>query len=129
MTKIAYSASVIRCGIDQSHTRIEKSRRILDASYHAIGTARQAINTSRARLQALPERSIDADNKIANHNAIVVMNIDTIAERSDDLIAAYVAARETGDEAGVEVFGKALEIIGRHLAKELGPKAAGVVMN
>ena len=129
MGKIAYSGSAIRSGIDQSRARIEKSRRILEVSYHVIGTARQAINTSRERLRTLPTRSIDAEDQVASPNALVAMDSDTLSEMSNDLIAAYLAAQETGDEAGVEVIGKALEVIGRYIAKKLGPKAAGVVMN
>ena len=54
------------------------------------------------------------------------MDDETISQLVADLTAPYVEARETGDTAGVDIIGKALEIIGRYLAAELGPKGSGV---
>lgn len=75
---------------------------------------------------ALPQKSIDAAEQAVAQDPFLSVDDDTISQFVDDLAAAYAAARETGDDVGVEVYGKALETIGRYLAVEIGPKAAGM---
>jgi hypothetical protein len=61
--------------------------------------------------------------------AILGRDESELEELADDLIAAFKAASAMGDEEGQRLLAVALKLIGRHLAMQVGPKAAGVVMN
>lgn len=52
-----------------------------------------------------------------------------LEEMTDDLIAAFKTASAVGDDDGRALFANALMLVGRHLATQVSPKAAGVVMN
>lgn len=52
-----------------------------------------------------------------------------LEESIDDLITAFKTASALGDEDKRTLFANALMMIGRHLATQVGPKAAGVIMN
>lgn len=52
-----------------------------------------------------------------------------LEEMTDDLIAAFKTASAVGDDDGRALFANALMLVGRHLATQVSPEAAGVVMN
>lgn len=95
---------------------------MIDAPWEAIGA-------SRACGSASSERSTDAAEQAVAQNSLLAADADTVGQFIDDLAAAYAAARETGDDVGLEVYGKALETIGRYLALQIGPKAAGIKLS
>lgn len=63
--------------------------------------------------------------------ALVALGCDEsdLEEMIDDLIAAHRAASAYGDDSERTLFANALMQIGRHLATQVGPRAAGVIMN
>lgn len=52
-----------------------------------------------------------------------------LEEMIDDLITAFKTASAVGDDDRRKFFANALMLIGRYLAMQVGPRAAGVVMN
>ena len=63
--------------------------------------------------------------------ALVVLGRDEshLDEMADDLIAAYQTATAVGDDEMQGLLAGALMQIGRHLATQVGPKAANIIMN
>lgn len=48
---------------------------------------------------------------------------------TDELIEVYQTATACGDDQAVALIGRALKQIGCHIARELGPRQAGVLLN
>ena len=101
----------------------------MSASRLAIGASRQAIRASHSLLQVLPASQTDVVEPGITGISLAGLDAHALNQLVDDFIAAYLKAQATGNEADMEVIGKALEIVGRHLAQTLGPKGAGVVIN
>jgi hypothetical protein len=80
-------------------------------------------------LDKISARSLGDSVPSSRADLLSTMDDEAISEMVDDFITAYLEARDTGDETGADVIQNALKIIARYLAKELGPKEAGVVVN
>lgn len=61
--------------------------------------------------------------------ALLGLSEDDLGDLVDDLIAAHTAARAWGDDEARASTGHALTLIGRYLARQIGPRAAGVALN
>jgi hypothetical protein len=68
-------------------------------------------------------------NAVLQALAILGRDESDLEEMADDLIAAHQAAIAVGDEDTQQLLAGALMQIGRHLATQVSPKAAGVIMN
>lgn len=94
-----------------------------------IDASPDANGVSCARKVILPQRSTDSAEKAVAQYPFLDGDDDSISQFVDDLAVAYAAAREIGDDVGLETYGKALKAIGRYLAFEIGPKAAGIKLS
>lgn len=73
--------------------------------------------------------SSKASNAVLQALAVAGRAESDLDEIADDLIAAYRTAVAAGDDDMRTLLAGALMQIGRHLATQVGPKAAGVIMN
>ncbi len=76
-----------------------------------------------------PETEVVPGNALLQALAALGRDESNLEEMIDDLIAAYKAASAYGDDSERTLFANALMLIGRHLAMQVGPRAAGVIMN
>lgn len=129
MAKSIFTDPIVLNEIEHSRRRLIKSCILLRSSRSIIDASHEAIRRSRVLLRPFHNRIIDITEQPIVQNPFLAMDDGTINQMVADLAAAYVEARETGDAAGVDNLGKALEIIGRYLAAELGPRAAGVKLS
>lgn len=129
MAKRVVGSPSVSSELDQFLKCLEHSRSVLGAPHSMIDASWEAIGVPRACGSAPPERSTDAAEQAVAQNSLLAADADTVGQFIDDLAAAYAAARETGDDVGLEVYGKALETIGRYLALQIGPKAAGIKLS
>jgi hypothetical protein len=88
----------------------------------------------REHLAALKRRApgpISSKPSSAVLEALAVLGRDEshLDEMTDDLIAAYQTATAVGDDELQGLLAGALMQIGRHLATQIGPKAANIIMN
>ncbi|TXN40663.1 hypothetical protein FV227_13990 [Methylobacterium sp. WL119] len=129
MPNRSYKDTAVQLALERSYARIDQARSSVDASRSTMSTSRERINSSRAILDKISARYFDDIVSVSEFYTLSAMDDECISEIVDDFIAAYLESRDTGDETGADVIQNALKIIGRYLAKELGPKDAGVVMN
>ena len=81
------------------------------------------------RTETVRQTAPEPSSAVLTALAILGRDESELEELADDLIAAFKAASAMGDEEGQRLLAVALKLIGRHLAMQVGPKAAGVVMN
>ncbi|TXM73786.1 hypothetical protein FV226_08195 [Methylobacterium sp. WL12] len=129
MPKHVFIDQVVQSELKHSRKRLNHSWGVLQSSRSIIDASREAIRKSRTLLRSLPERSIDGAEQEIVQNPLLAMDDEAISHLVDNLIAAYLEACATGDDTDIETIGKALKIIGTHLASEIGPKAAGMPLS
>ncbi|WP_342165463.1 hypothetical protein [Methylobacterium sp. SD21] len=113
---------------------IETQREITEVFFNTQATFKEvrqhlALLGSRPVERSVPE--IEPEPANAPLQVLVALERDEsdLEEMIDDLIAAYKAASACGDDSERTLFANALMQIGRHLATQVGPRAAGVIMN
>jgi hypothetical protein len=99
--------------LDRARTIQDEVRKHL-ASLRAPTAEQSSLSPSNAVLQAL---------------AVLGRDESHLDEMTDDLIAAYQTATAVGNDELQGLLAGALKLIGRHLATQVGPKAANVIMN
>ncbi|MDP4026850.1 hypothetical protein Q8W71_30080 [Methylobacterium sp. NEAU 140] len=75
------------------------------------------------------KRAAEAPDALAAALAASGLDPDEVTEMTDGLIAAYRSAVAADDSEMMRLLGHALRMIGRGLAQQIGPKAAGVTLN
>ena len=107
-------------------------RELKEVSDHTQKTLK-AVRLHRASLRAEPANQNGSEPAPSDAvlRAISILGRDEsdLEEMTDDLIAAFKTASAVGDDDGRALFANALMLVGRHLATQVSPKAAGVVVN
>ena len=129
MLKRVYSDPIAQGQLDRTDTCLERSRSVLKTFRSLITESREAMRSSRELIKSLPQRSIDGAEQAIARNPLLAMDDETISDLVDDLTASYQMDCATDDDKAMTVTREALKVIGRHLAKEIGPKAAGVPLS
>ncbi|MCJ2037369.1 hypothetical protein MKK55_00075 [Methylobacterium sp. J-059] len=129
MPNRAYNDTAAQLAIKQTYARIGRTQASINASLSAMATSRETISSARAMLDKISARSLGDSAPSSGADLLSTMDDEAISEMVGDFSTAYLEARDTRDETGADVIQNALKIIARYLAKELGPKEAGVVMN
>ncbi|MBP1183036.1 hypothetical protein [Methylobacterium sp. PvR107] len=90
-----------------------------------------AVREQLANLQAVKSGTAPSRPLSAVLQAVAILGKDEsdLQETIHDLIVAHQAAVAAGDDDGQHAFARALMLIGRHLAAQIGPKASGIVLN
>lgn len=124
-----YDKSKPKAQIAQSFRRIERPSRLIAPSQVAIDRSHEAIRSSNARLVS-PTHEPERDVCIGTVQAFLSGG-DGAAMGAilEELFPAYLEAAATGDDETADTLRKALLILGRHLARALGPKLAGAAIN
>ena len=111
---------------------LETQRELAEVSKQTQAT----LKVVRQHLELLRTGSVDQNrpqpkpsNAVLIAMSLLGLDESDLDVMTDNLIAALRTASEVGDDDGCALFGEALMVIGRHLAAQIGPKAAGVVMN
>lgn len=79
-------------------------------------------------IEHVAEPAIASVEPVEAFMAATSLSEDDLGSVADDLIAAYTDALDA-DEEQAKLFAGALHQIGCYLAKQLGPKAAGLTLN
>jgi hypothetical protein len=81
------------------------------------------------RVPTAEQSSPSPSNAVLQALAVLGRDESHLDEMTEDLIAAYQTATAVGDDELQGLLAGALMQIGRHLATQVGPKAANVIMN
>ncbi|MDP4027198.1 hypothetical protein Q8W71_31995 [Methylobacterium sp. NEAU 140] len=118
--------------------RAQASARRASEAREALAEVIEGTRQTRVALQVTyvsDSSALPADQRSALPSAVSRVLAAAGMDDSDldgligDLIAAYKEACALGDEAAQALLGKALWRIGHHIARQVGPKAAGVVLS
>ena len=121
--------AVLAAQIRQSRWRIGSSNDLIEQTRSAIDRSRAAIRSSRTRFSAPPQATEPTVSATAGRTLLADLSADALDAIVDDFSAAYLEAEATGNDETAEIVRQALVVLGRHLALELGPKAAGVTIS
>ncbi|MGU3542603.1 hypothetical protein [Methylobacterium sp. A52T] len=107
-------------------------RELIEVSYHTDAI----LKAVRQHLASLRIGSADQSGSKPGSSSSVLRAMTILGrdecdldEMTDDLIGAFKTASAVGDDEGRALFANALMLVGRHLATQISPKDAGVVMN
>jgi|GEM_PF-1523718 len=127
------SAAATRSGVAEL---IERARAILTASQTQVDIATGAKfdgGTAAVRptqpCATVPATSMPQPGVVLQALAALGLGENDLGDLTDDLIAAYREADQRDDAEMRATLRRALMCLGRHLARDVGPKVAGVVMN
>lgn len=129
MTAFCCEKAVLAAQIRQSRWRIGSSNHLIEQTRSAIDRSRAAIRFSRTRFSGPPQATEPAVSASAVRTRLADLSAEALDTLVGDLSAAYLEAEATGNDETAEIVRQALVVLGRHLARELGPKAAGVPIN
>ena len=103
---------------------------VFDRTQATLEVVRQHLaSLCRLTERNAPEIEIVPSNALLQDLAALGRDESDLEDMIDDLIAAYKAASAYGDDGERILFANALMQIGRYLATQVGPRAAGVIMN
>ncbi len=124
-------ASELRSASTAIQQRLSATRQDLAEALDRARATRNAVLQQLAslRTETLNQAASDQSSPVLQALAILGQDESDLEEMADNLIAAHRAATAVGDEDTQGLLAGALMQIGRHLATQVGPKAAGVVMN
>lgn len=145
MTKGTANLNELRASLEVSRARAHELRTASNAIRRRLLATKQDLAEAVTRAQATREavrehlaslRSPIVKQSSPNPSSTVLQALAALGrdeshldEMTDDLIAAYQAAAAIGDDELQRLLAGALMQIGRHLAVQVGPKAANVIMN
>lgn len=109
--------------------RIGHSNDLIARSHCAIDRSHAATRSSYARASSLPSETERAIPPGAVRAFLAGMNADALYAIVEDRSAVDRDAAATRNDATTHILREAFVIPGRHLADELGPKAAGSPLN
>ena len=121
--------AILAAQIRQSRRRIGDANDLMERSRSAIERSRAAIRSSHTQIAAPTQATASAAPASAARTLLADLSADALDAIVDDFSAAYLEAEATGNDETAEIVRQALVVLGRHLALELGPKAAGVQIN
>ncbi|TXM68942.1 hypothetical protein FV226_19210 [Methylobacterium sp. WL12] len=121
--------AILAAQIRQSRRRIGDANDLMERSRSAIERSRAAIRSSHTQIAAPTRATASATPTSAARTLLADLSADALDAIVDDFSAAYLEAEATGNDETAEIVRQALVVLGRHLAHELGPKAAGVQIN
>jgi predicted transcriptional regulator len=145
VTKSTVNLNELRASLEASRARAHELRTASNAIRRRLSATKQDLAEAVTRAQATREaarehlaslRPITVEQSLPNSSSAVLQAIAALGRdenhldaMTDDLIAAYQEAAAIGDEELQRLLAGALMQIGRHLARQVGPKAANIIMN
>jgi len=118
------ASAAIRQSLSETH-------KALAEEFDRARATQAAVREQLASLRATERQTtpLKPPNAVLQALAILGKDESDLDDLTHDLIAAYRDADATGDDGMQRELARALMLIGRHLAAQIGPKASGAVLN
>ena len=145
MTETKASFNELRASLEATRARARELRAAGAAIRKRLSETRQSYREALDRARAIQDEvrkhlaslrtptaeqpSLSPSNAVLQALAVLGRDESHLDEMTDDLIAAYQTATAVGDDELQKLLSGALMQIGRHLATQVGPKAANVIMH
>lgn len=145
VTKTTASFNELRASLEATKARARELRAAGAAIQKRLSATRRSYQEALDRAQAIQDEvrkhlaslrppaveqpSLSRSSAVLQALAVLGRDERHLEEITDDLIAAYQSATAVGDDEMEKLLAGALMQIGRHLATQVGPKAANIIMN
>lgn len=147
MIETATSFAELRASVEATQARARELRAASFALQQRLAVTCRELeeisNHTQVTLKAVRQHLVSLRTRSVEQNGSELEPVDALLktlavlgrcesdleEMIDDLITAFKTASAVGDDDRRKFFANALMLIGRYLAMQVAPRAAGVIMN